>query len=105
MTDTGDHVTIPAAERIRPFDPRAHPGQVTGAHLTVLPGSAADREPNERETGRAAAAEREHTVASWQRTQQWDLDSTGYAAIQSTRLQTLAYGLTRRGDLHALVLV
>src|SRR5262249_57815341 len=39
-------------------------------------------------------AEREGTLASWQRTQQWIRDRQGYAGIQSTRPQTLAYALT-----------
>jgi len=33
-------------------------------------------------------------VASWERGQHWRRDSQGYADIQSTRPQTLAYGLT-----------
>ncbi len=73
---------------------RAHPGQVIGVHLTVLPGSAAAREPDERELAALTPAEQERALASWQRSQQWDRDSAGYAAIQSTRPQTLAYGLT-----------
>lgn len=33
-------------------------------------------------------------MASWERGQHWRRDSQGYADIQSTRPQTLAYGLT-----------
>ena len=33
-------------------------------------------------------------MASWERSRRWDRGSTGYAAIQSTKPQTLAYGLT-----------
>jgi len=73
---------------------RTHPGQVTGVHLTVLPGSAADKKPDERELAALSPAERERTMASWERSRRWDRGSTGYAAIQSTKPQTLAYGLT-----------
>jgi epoxide hydrolase len=73
---------------------RAHPGQVIGAHLTILVGSAADREPGEQELAALSPAERERTLASWQRSRRWDRDGSGYAAIQSTRPQTLAYALT-----------
>jgi epoxide hydrolase len=73
---------------------RAHPGQVTGVHLTVLPGSAATTQPDERELAALTPAERDRTLASWERTRRWDRDSAGYAAIQSTRPQTLAYALT-----------
>jgi pimeloyl-ACP methyl ester carboxylesterase len=70
---------------------RTHPGQVIGVHLTVLPGSAADREPDEQELAALSPAERERTLASWQRSQRWDRDSTGYAAIQSTSSARLYY--------------
>jgi pimeloyl-ACP methyl ester carboxylesterase len=39
-------------------------------------------------------AERERTLASWQRTQGWDGEKDGYAALQVSRPQTLAYALT-----------
>jgi pimeloyl-ACP methyl ester carboxylesterase len=38
--------------------------------------------------------ERERTLASWQRHQEWSRERQGYADIQSTRPQTLAYALT-----------
>jgi pimeloyl-ACP methyl ester carboxylesterase len=38
--------------------------------------------------------ERDRTLASWERGQAWRRDRQGYADIQSTRPQTLAYGLT-----------
>jgi len=46
---------------------RTHPGQVIGVHLTVLPGSAADRKPDERELAALSPAERERILASWER--------------------------------------
>ena len=39
-------------------------------------------------------AERKRTLASWQRHQEWSRERQGYADIQSTRPQTLAYALT-----------
>jgi len=73
---------------------RTHPEQVIGVHLNLLPDSAATREPDADELSALSPAERERTEASWRRTQQWNADHTGYAEIQSTRPQTLAYGLT-----------
>jgi epoxide hydrolase len=73
---------------------RTHAEQIIGVHLNLLPGSAAPAPP---ETGELAAlrpAERERTLASWRRSQQWNRERQGYADIQSTRPQTLAYGLT-----------
>ncbi|AVT32189.1 epoxide hydrolase [Plantactinospora sp. BC1] len=67
---------------------------VIGVHLNLLPGSAVTEEPDADLLGTLSPAERERTLASWRRTQRWDRDSGGYAAIQSTRPQTLAYGLT-----------
>jgi pimeloyl-ACP methyl ester carboxylesterase len=73
---------------------RTHPGQVIGVHLNLLPGAHATTEPTARELAALGPAERERTLASWQRTQQWTRDRQGYADIQSTRPQTLAYALT-----------
>ena len=39
-------------------------------------------------------AERERTLASWLRSRAWGRERQGYADIQATRPQTLAYGLT-----------
>jgi pimeloyl-ACP methyl ester carboxylesterase len=68
--------------------------QVIGVHLNLIPGSAATAEPDAVELAMLGPAERERTLASWRRTQEWERDGTGYADIQSTRPQTLAYGLT-----------
>ncbi|GAA3507649.1 pimeloyl-ACP methyl ester carboxylesterase [Streptosporangium album] len=73
---------------------RTHPDQTIGVHLNLLPGGAAAEEPDADRLATLSPGERERTLASWRRTQQWNRDSTGYADIQSTRPQTLAYGLT-----------
>ncbi len=56
---------------------RARPGPVIEVHLTVLPGSAADTQPDERELAALSAAGRERTWASWRRSQRWDRDWQG----------------------------
>jgi epoxide hydrolase len=73
---------------------RTQPEQVIGVHLNLLPGAHAAAEPTAQELAPLDPAERERTLASWQRTQQWIRDRQGYADIQSTRPQTLAYALT-----------
>jgi pimeloyl-ACP methyl ester carboxylesterase len=73
---------------------RTHPDQIIGVHLNLLPGAAAASEPNEAELASLSPAERERTLASWERQQAWDRNSGGYAEIQSTKPQTLAYALT-----------
>ncbi|MEU6244196.1 epoxide hydrolase family protein [Streptomyces sp. NPDC047024] len=73
---------------------RIHPGEVLGVHLNLVPGAAATAEPTEEELAPLSPAERERTRASWERTRAWNRDRQGYADIQSTRPQTLAYALT-----------
>jgi pimeloyl-ACP methyl ester carboxylesterase len=73
---------------------RANPDEIIGVHLNLIPGTAATAEPDAEELSRLTPAARERVLASWRRTRQWDRESTGYADIQSTRPQTLAYGLT-----------
>ncbi|MGY4919481.1 epoxide hydrolase family protein [Streptomyces sp. 900116325] len=73
---------------------RTHPDQVVGVHLTVIPGAAAAAEPDAQELATLDPVERERTLASWKRNQEWVRDRQGYADLQSTRPQTLAYGLT-----------
>ncbi|MEE6261465.1 epoxide hydrolase family protein [Plantactinospora sonchi] len=73
---------------------RTRTDDVIGVHLNLLPGSSVTEEPDAAQLAMLGPAERERTLASWRRTQQWDRDRAGYAAIQSTRPQTLAYGLT-----------
>ena len=73
---------------------RIRPDQVIGVHLNLIPGAAATAEPTEEELAQLSPAERERTQASWKRTQAWNRDRQGYADIQSSRPQTLAYALT-----------
>jgi pimeloyl-ACP methyl ester carboxylesterase len=73
---------------------RTLPSTVIGVHLNLLPGSAAAEEPDADELAGLSPAERKRTLASWERNQNWRRDRQGYADIQSTRPQTLAYGLT-----------
>ncbi|MFE2288767.1 epoxide hydrolase family protein [Streptomyces sp. NPDC059443] len=69
------------------------PGNVIGVHLNLLPGGGATAEPGEAELAGLSTAERERTVASWERYRVWAKERQGYADIQATRPQTLAYGL------------
>ncbi|MFD4635184.1 epoxide hydrolase family protein [Streptomyces sp. NPDC058284] len=73
---------------------RLRPENVIGVHLNLLPNSAQTREPTARELSALDPSERARTLASWERTRTWSRDRQGYADIQSTRPQTLAYGLT-----------
>jgi pimeloyl-ACP methyl ester carboxylesterase len=67
---------------------------VIGVHLNLIPGGGATSEPTEKELAPLDPASRERTWASWRRYQAWLKDSQGYADLQSTRPQTLAYALT-----------
>jgi pimeloyl-ACP methyl ester carboxylesterase len=73
---------------------RTQTDQIIGVHLNLLPGSAATAEPDADELAALSPPERDRTLASWKRNQEWSRDRQGYADIQSTRPQTLAYGLT-----------
>ncbi|MEU0806297.1 epoxide hydrolase family protein [Streptomyces sp. NPDC005970] len=73
---------------------RLHPDRVIGVHLNLIPGSSAGEEPDPAHLATLAPAERARTLASWELHQRWARDRQGYADIQSTRPQTLAYGLT-----------
>ncbi|WP_433190881.1 epoxide hydrolase family protein [Actinoallomurus sp. CA-150999] len=73
---------------------RIRPGHVIGVHLNLLPDSAATSEPDADELAALSPAERERTLASWKRTREWERERAGYAVIQATRPQTLAYALT-----------
>ncbi|MEV8553222.1 epoxide hydrolase family protein [Streptomyces glaucescens] len=73
---------------------RAHPGRVIGVHLNLLPGAQATTEPTAEELAALAPEERERTLASWRGWSAWSSEGTGYAVLQSTRPQTLAYALT-----------
>jgi pimeloyl-ACP methyl ester carboxylesterase len=73
---------------------RIRPERVIGVHLNLIPGGGATHEPTEDELAPLEPAERERTVASWQRLQAFTKEKQGYADLLSTRPQTLAYGLT-----------
>ncbi|MEV6534910.1 epoxide hydrolase family protein [Streptomyces sp. NPDC051639] len=72
---------------------RIRADHVIGVHLNLIPGAGATAEPTEVELAALSPAERERTRASWERMQAWSRDKQGYADIQSTRPQTLAYAL------------
>ncbi|WP_327733263.1 epoxide hydrolase [Streptomyces nojiriensis] len=69
------------------------PDRVIGVHLNLLPGGGATAEPRPEELAALSPAERERTLASWERYRTWARERQGYADIQATRPQTLAYGL------------
>ncbi|MGW3623086.1 epoxide hydrolase family protein [Streptomyces sp. NPDC000880] len=73
---------------------RTRPDRVIGVHLNLLPNAAQTEEPGAKELNALGADERERALASWERIRTWSRDRQGYADIQSTRPQTLAYGLT-----------
>ncbi|MGW0186421.1 epoxide hydrolase family protein [Streptomyces sp. NPDC003362] len=73
---------------------RARPDRVVGVHLNLLPGAQAVTEPTEEELAALGPEERERTLTSWRRWDAWSREGTGYAVLQATRPQTLAYALT-----------
>jgi pimeloyl-ACP methyl ester carboxylesterase len=73
---------------------RVYPERIIGVHLNLIPGSAMTAEPDAAELATLSASERKRTLAAWERSQHWRREREGYASIQSTRPQTLAYGLT-----------
>ncbi|GAA1360905.1 epoxide hydrolase family protein [Streptomyces beijiangensis] len=73
---------------------RTHPDKVIGVHLNLIPGSGVTEEPGTDELAALSPAERERALSSWRRYQEWARERQGYADIQTTRPQTLAYGLT-----------
>jgi pimeloyl-ACP methyl ester carboxylesterase len=73
---------------------RAFPDRVIGVHLNLLPGAHASAEPTPEELAALSPPEREKTLASWRRNEEWTRERLGYAAVQMTRPQTLSYGLT-----------
>ncbi|MFD9186936.1 epoxide hydrolase family protein [Streptomyces phaeochromogenes] len=73
---------------------RAFPDRVIGVHLNLLPGAHASAEPTPEELAALSPPERERTLASWRRSEEWTRERLGYATVQMTRPQTLSYGLT-----------
>jgi pimeloyl-ACP methyl ester carboxylesterase len=73
---------------------RIEPERVIGVHLNLIPGAGATSEPTDAELAELEPVEQERTLASWRRYQAWAKDKQGYADLQATRPQTLAYALT-----------
>jgi pimeloyl-ACP methyl ester carboxylesterase len=73
---------------------RIRPERVIGVHLNLLPDTFQTHEPDAQELAALSPEERERALASWERLQVWRRDSQGYADLQATRPQTLAYALT-----------
>jgi pimeloyl-ACP methyl ester carboxylesterase len=73
---------------------RIQPERVIGVHLNLIPGAGATSEPTPEELEPLTPAERERTWASWRRQQGWLKEKQGYADLQSTKPQTVAYALT-----------
>jgi pimeloyl-ACP methyl ester carboxylesterase len=73
---------------------RIDPARVIGVHLNLIPGAGATSEPTAAELAVLDVAEQERTWASWRRQQEFATEQQGYADLQSTRPQTLAYALT-----------
>ncbi|MEU8222031.1 epoxide hydrolase [Kribbella sp. NPDC048915] len=73
---------------------RIDASRVVGVHLNLIPGAGATSEPTPAELAPLSEAERSRTWASWRRQQEFGSEGQGYADLQSTRPQTLAYALT-----------
>ncbi|MFG3045167.1 epoxide hydrolase family protein [Streptomyces sp. NPDC048241] len=73
---------------------RIRPERVIGVHLNMIPGAGATAEPTGEELAVLSPADRERSLASWARMQEWSREKQGYADLQSTRPQTLSYALT-----------
>jgi epoxide hydrolase len=74
---------------------RTMPERVIGLHLNLLPPDvSATALPDADELATLEPAEQDRVRASFQRNQDLALNRSGYAIIQGTRPQTLAYGLT-----------
>ena len=73
---------------------RTEPQRVIGVQVNLLVNGHATEKPDPTELGLLSPAERDRTIASWAAFQEWLGERAGYAAMQSTRPQTLAYGLT-----------
>jgi pimeloyl-ACP methyl ester carboxylesterase len=73
---------------------RTKTDEIIGVHLNLIPGAGASSEPTEGELSALSPAERERTLASWERTRYWTREKQGYADLQATRPQTLSYALT-----------
>lgn len=68
--------------------------RIIGVHLNLLPGAQATEEPSPGRLAGLSPEEAERTRRSWRRSQQWAKEREGYAVLQASRPQTLAYALT-----------
>ncbi len=73
-----------------------------GVHLSLLPGSSAVAEPTPGELAALSPEERERALLSWRRGVEWRREEAGYAELQGTRPQTLAYALTEHSPVGQL---
>jgi epoxide hydrolase len=73
---------------------RTQPQQVIGVHLNFLSDAYVASEPRAEELAVLDPSQRERTLASWQRTQQWNRERKANLDLRTTRPQTLAYALT-----------
>lgn len=69
------------------------PEHVAGVHVTMLSSAVPEAEPSPEEAATLSDAERERWLASLRRKEHFTRDELGYAMVQSTRPQTVAYGL------------
>jgi pimeloyl-ACP methyl ester carboxylesterase len=72
---------------------RTHPAEVAGVHLTMLPAAVPVTEPTDAELAVLDDRDRRELEASWERRCRAHREELGYGIVQSTRPQTLAYGL------------
>jgi len=70
------------------------PEHVTGVHLTMLSSAVPRHELDPEELAELSDADRQRVRESLRRLARWRPEGVGYGMIQSTRPQTLAYGLT-----------
>ncbi|GAA1694690.1 epoxide hydrolase [Fodinicola feengrottensis] len=70
-----------------------HPERVLGVHLTMLPTGVQRSKPTKQDLEGLSEADQKQLVTSYERTIQFQSSGAGYGMLQSTRPQTLAYGL------------
>ncbi|WP_280668421.1 MULTISPECIES: epoxide hydrolase family protein [unclassified Kitasatospora] len=68
--------------------------EVLGVHLNLIPNACMTHEPTPAELSALSPVEGKRCQESWESFREWTRDKQGYADIQATRPQTLAYGLT-----------
>jgi pimeloyl-ACP methyl ester carboxylesterase len=70
------------------------PEHVAGVHVTLLSSAVPRQELDAAELAELSDADRQRVRESLRRRARWTQEGVGYGMIQSTRPQTLAYGLT-----------